>query len=405
MRLNLKKKTLPYIIISGLMQTTHSAEIEEAATQHQDLTAIKELRKHFSRRFLEITPDNIQIIQPYTMMHESSFDEYTGGVYVKQWKTSTEIETLREFLFKFTRITKLKIEPIWDRNDADIAGTISQSVQFYGDLGELSIAGCALTNSHMEDILESVPNPDKLRILDIRNNNLTITILPRIQEKFTQLRDLKTELYEEVAKKQQTKEELERQYQLTIVRPIGIPIPKIARGYEEEYRLFYNGKLIYNPNNGNPRIELPIAALANPLEGRFDLSSCGHAGAYLGINTGYRERKREIVNPSTLQIWFVPKFLVERELETTAAHFRPIMSQWTAPVGIFWTWGDWDIWEKFDYLVTSDVNTLSSVSLDRIALNWWNGEHRSRKIAYNQLNSYEWSYFCREHGSFYMELS
>lgn len=406
-----------------------------ATLQQQDLTALTELRRHFFKGYLEITPDSLESIQQYTLMYESSFGRYTGGVYVKRWKTSADRELLQDFLFKFTQVTKFKMEPVWDRDEEDVAETIIRSVQFYVDLGELSIAGCRLTNSHMEDILDSIVNPDKLRILDIRTNNLTATILPRIQEKFTKLIDLKTELYEAEAKQRQAEEQhrrliieqqqqreaiaererirqqeeerrqkaleeeerqrklqqeaeekqrqdkvaeerrqkeiadIERESQLTVARPVSVPIPAIARGYEEIYRLFYNGKLVYtDPNNSSRKIELPIAALANPLEGTFDLSGCGDTGRYLSINTGYKKRTKIEANKDKVEIWFVPRFMVEKDLSTTgifssspAKHLQPIMARWkpaVAPIGIFWTWWNDDV-KYYDYLTTQSPENLS----------------------------------------------
>ena len=455
MLLNVMKKILFCVLISGLIQTTlWSAEkydigddwdnqsiqsfgFSDAAStirggvslQPQDLTALKELRRHFLKGYLEITPDSLESIQQYTMMYESSFDAYTGGIYVKRWKTSADRESLQEFLFKFTRITKFKMEPVWDRDDEDFAETIMRSVQFFGDLGELAIAGCRLTDRHMEDILESVPSPDKLKILDIRNNNLTPGVLPRIQERFTRLIDLKTELYAEAGKKQQQEEEqrrlqllqqqqreaeavaererikqqeeerkqkelkeaeekrtqqqrmaeerrqkelaeeAERQQQLMVSRrPMSIPIPEIARGYEEIYRLFYNGKLVYKPDSNSDagRIELPIAALANPLEGTFDLSRCGDTWKYLSIHTGYKKGKIA-ANKDKVEIWFVPRFMVERELNGAARHLEPIMNEdkWSgaaAPIGIIWTWWN-DELKYYDYLTTQTPENLSDNNL------------------------------------------
>jgi hypothetical protein len=395
-----------------------------APLQPQDLTALTELRRHFFKGYLEITPDNIESIQQYTLMYESSFGRYTGGVYVKRWKTSADRESLQEFLFKFTEITKFKMEPVWDRDDEDFAEILIRSVQFFNDLGELTIAGCRLTDGHMEDILESIPNPGKLRILDIRNNPLSVAVLPRIQERLPRLADLKTELYAEEAKKQAAEEqerrllleqqqqreaaaqrerikqqeerkqkelkeeeekrtqqqrmaeerrqkelaeEAERQQQLMVSRrPKSIPIPEIARGYEEIYRLFYNGKLVYkpDPNSDAGRIDLPIASLSNPLEGRFDLSRCGDTWKYLSIHTGYK--KGYIAeNKDKVEIWFVPRFMVEREISSTARHLQPIMDRWSAmgaPIGIIWTWWNDDL-KYYDYLTTQAPENLSDNNL------------------------------------------
>lgn len=422
-----------------------------ATLQPQDLTALTELRRHFFKGYLEITPDNIESIQQYTLMYESSFGRYTGGVYVKRWKTSTDRESLQDFLFKFTQITKFKMEPVWDRDDGDFADILIRSVQFFNDLGELTIAGCCLTDGHMEDILESIPSPEKLRILDIRNNPLSVAVLPRIQGKLPRLVDLKTELYAEEAKKHQQveeqerrqllleqqqreaaeaaaqrerikqqeeerkqkelkereeeraqkqrvaeerrqkelAEEAERQQQLTVSRrPMGMPIPEIARGYEEIYRLFYNGKLVYkpDPNSDAGRIDLPIASLANPLEGTFDLSRCGDTWKYLSIHTGYKKGKIAS-NKDKVEIWFVPRFMVENDLTKTgifssspAKHLQPIMDKWpaeVAPIGILWTWWNDDI-KYYDYLTTQAPENLSDNNLYEKWMWSWPAEGGSR---------------------------
>ena len=88
-------------------------------------------------------------------------------------------------------------------------------------------------------------------------------------------------------------------------------IPQIARGHENIYERFLKGKLVYRPTEGSDvgKIELPIAALANPLEGTFDLSRCGDAAQYLSINTGIRKVQAP-ANASKVEIWFTPLFLV-----------------------------------------------------------------------------------------------
>jgi len=128
-------------------------------------------------------------------------------------------------------------------------------------------------------------------------------------------------------------------------------IPLIAEEHEAIYKRFLNGKLVYKPDI-NSKVELRIADLKDPLNGTFDLSRCGNTGNYLSISTGYRKRKKP-ENASKLEIWFAPRFLIEKELNTTAAHFKPIMGAWNkeVPVGIFWTWGGWDNLGWYDYLV------------------------------------------------------
>jgi hypothetical protein len=135
---------------------------------------------------------------------------------------------------------------------------------------------------------------------------------------------------------------------------------------------FLNGKLIYRPNGEindgkieDGKIELKISNLWNPLKGTFNLSPCGKTDQYLSISTGYRQGKRP-ENASKVEIWFAPRFLVEKELNGTASHFKDIfLGNWatTAPVGIIWTWGDSDNMNWYDYLTTENGVNLSKINL------------------------------------------
>jgi hypothetical protein len=131
---------------------------------------------------------------------------------------------------------------------------------------------------------------------------------------------------------------------------------------------FLNGKLIYRPVVGSDEgmIELLISKLWNPLRGTFDLSGCGDTYNYLSISTGYRIGKRA-ENASKVEIWFAPRVLIEKELNTTAKHFQEIFpGNWneSAPVGMFWTWGGWAADDHdMDYLTTENMDNLSKIDL------------------------------------------
>jgi hypothetical protein len=147
----------------------------------------------------------------------------------------------------------------------------------------------------------------------------------------------------------------------------NIVIPPIARGHEEIYRKFLRGALIYRPNgDGNDAgiVTLPIRDLANPLEGTFNLSSCGNAGSHLSISTGYWKIRRP-ENAEKVEIWLAPRFLIEKDLDTTAKHFQPIFGNWkeSAEVGLFWTWGGWGDIGMYDYLTTQNMDDLSKNNL------------------------------------------
>jgi|GEM_PF-5925720 len=137
-------------------------------------------------------------------------------------------------------------------------------------------------------------------------------------------------------------------------------IPKAILSYEEIYQRFINGKLVYKPNPESEEgiIELPIAGLNNPLEGIFDLSKCGNVGKYVSIATGYKKEKKT-GNSQKLEIWIVPRFIMEKELGPSYGKFFAIREACSSPVNVFWTWGGWDNLGWYDYL-TQDFNELSN---------------------------------------------
>jgi hypothetical protein len=122
--------------------------------------------------------------------------------------------------------------------------------------------------------------------------------------------------------------------------------------------------LIYKPNKDNDlgRIEIPFSSLSNPLEGTFDLSEYGDTGQYLSISTGYRKGKKA-GNASKVEVWIVPKFVVEREVSSSARHLAPILRSFTSPLGLFWTSGGWDNMDWYDYLTSSSFEEISSENL------------------------------------------
>ncbi len=135
----------------------------------------------------------------------------------------------------------------------------------------------------------------------------------------------------------------------------------------ETCKRFLHGRLIYKPNENNDigKIELKIVDLTNPLEGTFDLSKCGDTGQYLSIATGYRKCKK-FENENKVEIWFVPRFVVENEINGSAKHFKGIFhDKWleVADVGIIWTLGNWSTMNYYDYLTTQNSNELANSNL------------------------------------------
>ncbi len=165
-----------------------------SAFKETSLVDLKDLRKCFFKGWLEITSDNYECLLQYSEMHETAFNNYDRGVFIKQWKASLGADKLLDLLFKFTHITKFKLDVMWDQDDVDMAETISRSVQFFPSLTELTIAKCRLTDGGMTDVMESIESPALLRILDVRDNPLSEGILLQIREFFTNLTDFKTDL-------------------------------------------------------------------------------------------------------------------------------------------------------------------------------------------------------------------
>ena len=133
---------------------------------------------------------------------------------------------------------------------------------------------------------------------------------------------------------------------------VSIPrVPAIAVGYESLYQQLLGRSLEYRPIPTSDvgliillfrDVLAPLVGSANPLSGAFDISRCGDAGNHLSINIGYKTAKIP-VNAGKMEIWICPKFLVEKELGTTASYLMSMMDQWKSPVGYFWTWGGWDV--------------------------------------------------------------
>jgi hypothetical protein len=129
--------------------------------------------------------------------------------------------------------------------------------------------------------------------------------------------------------------------------------------YKEIKEFFLKGILIYNNNSGICRINLPISKMRNPLDNTFDLSRCGEADRYLTVSTGYKKEFKE-ENENKIEVWIVPRFLIEKEINTTAKHYQTIFNKWspTNPIGIFWTWGGWNDLGWFDYQITLSLDQI-----------------------------------------------
>jgi hypothetical protein len=146
-----------------------------------------------------------------------------------------------------------------------------------------------------------------------------------------------------------------------------------AKGHEENLKQFLNGKLIYKLKSANEegKIELKISNLKNPFAGTFELSMCENVGTYIAVMTGIRKGKVQ-ENADKVEIWITPRFLIEKFLESSAKHFEPLMNGWdesTAPLGLFYNWGDWSDLSWYEYLTNKSPTDISSRNLHE---NWRN---------------------------------
>lgn len=153
--------------------------------------------------------------------------------------------------------------------------------------------------------------------------------------------------------------------QESVERPLPPAIPDIAIGYKEDFLKFVRCKLICR-HPDNPELSLEIKAL----ESKFNLSGY-YSYPPFSIYTGY---KKELIpeNKGRHEIWFVPRFLIEKNLKTTAKHFAPLFERgWFSgikwekkyPFGIFWTLGTVADLRYFDYLFLDSIENIGSENL------------------------------------------
>ncbi|MBA3814268.1 MAG: hypothetical protein H0X26_07240 [Alphaproteobacteria bacterium] len=164
---------------------------------------------------------------------------------------------------------------------------------------------------------------------------------------------------------------------------------------EDIYQQFLNGILIYRPNPQSDEgiITLKISELLNPLSCTFDLSTCGDRGQYLSISTGYRKGKKQ-ENSNKLEIWLAPKFIIEKNLQSSAGHLQSIMGNWNeeiAPIGIFWTFGEWSDLYGCDYLNNIKLDDICSKNI----FEHWLRAKQMKDARYNPLICQNFTFICK----------
>ncbi len=158
---------------------------EKKASQYiPKLSDIKELRRHFYKGCLEITSGNYKQLAEVSQRYESSFMSYEGGVIVKSWEKSNEFSALTDLLLSFSKLKKFKIN--CSRKDKEeLTEVIGRAVQFYEELLELDLSGCQLRDSNMEDIVESIVHPEKLKVVNVRESDLSDKMLSMLERRFS----------------------------------------------------------------------------------------------------------------------------------------------------------------------------------------------------------------------------
>ncbi len=132
--------------------------------------------------------------------------------------------------------------------------------------------------------------------------------------------------------------------------------------YEAFHQKFRGSKLVYRPNRENPdegKVELPIADLASPFMGTFNLSGCGDAGQYVRIGTGYRIHK---AGDKIFEMWIGIQHTLKKEIDTplvvsAMCQYLPVLylegplrysRHWEdASIMIYFNRGDWEM-EEYD---------------------------------------------------------
>ncbi len=150
------------------------------------LIDIKELKRYFFKGSLEITPENYQTLNKFTVSDAQAFQIYDKGVWLKKWKSSLGFEPLVDLLHSFEKVKIFKVQMDWDE-EADVSEPLARALQFYGELTELDLINCKLSDQSVWDIIDSLPFPDKLKVLDLRENDLSPNTLEKIKDRLPNL--------------------------------------------------------------------------------------------------------------------------------------------------------------------------------------------------------------------------
>jgi Leucine-rich repeat (LRR) protein len=154
-----------------------------------ELTEIPDLSTYFDNGHLEINHDNYDTILNSCKLHKDDIRKYEGGVFIKDWKVSVGFKPLIELLEPFRNIKSFKLKIDWTHWDEEenLARLMRKTILLYENLETLDISNCRLTDENMREIMESIQYPEKLRVLDVSHNPLSIKVRKNLQDYFENL--------------------------------------------------------------------------------------------------------------------------------------------------------------------------------------------------------------------------
>lgn len=139
------------------------------------------------------------------------------------------------------------------------------------------------------------------------------------------------------------------------------PLPVIAGGYEDVYRRFINGRLVYNGISGKRKFLIADVVNRDTLNGEFNLRGLSYnldgkmcpIDECISIKVGYR---KAVESETRVTVWLTPRFLIDQ----SSSAFKYV--RWSSDVGIFWTHGRDDV-DSFDYVTTKQFDEISTTNL------------------------------------------
>jgi len=173
-------------LLGGMMEGD-----QEISPSIPGLDEIEELYEHFYRRYLEITPENCKDLVEFYQKYKPSFGSYQGGIFLKDWQKSNELANLKNLLKSIRNIKKFKVNCGME-DGTSFAKEAIRAMQLYKNLVELDLSGCQISDGIMEDIRASIVLPEKLRILNISNNNLSLELVATLRATFPNVQIIST---------------------------------------------------------------------------------------------------------------------------------------------------------------------------------------------------------------------